>query len=289
MSRSYHGSDVRSKLIVDMFKSRVKGGHRRGSALDGHQLRGESGLAADKAQSPPRVLFVSHEASRTGAVIALLRQVQWLVDNGLADPRFVIRSPGGLFAQGILEQFGTLGPTKQVSPREERLRRALRNRLGSRASRALDVWFAVRYWIEYRDVSVVWFNTVMNGPAHYDLSLLAAPRVCHIHELRRFLRAFLPSEWMNAALDDVDIWAAVGDDVATMLTDDYQVEAACVSILPGIAELTAAASRDSRHWPMRSQRVSSGVAQLSLLRSSRWRRSVRLELAKAATCSSLLG
>ncbi len=183
----------------------------------------------------PRVLFVSHEASRTGSVLALLRQAQWLVDECLVDPRFLIRTPGGLFDADLLEQFEALGPTRMVSLRSERLRRAMRNRLGLRVSHALDVLFALRTWIEYREVSLVWFNTAMNGPVHFDLSLLRAPRVCHIHELRRFLNAFLPPHWMTAALDDVDIWAAVGEDVAKMLESDYQVSPDRIEILPGIA------------------------------------------------------
>ena len=183
----------------------------------------------------PRVLFVSHEASRTGAVLALLRQAQWLVDERLVDPRFLIRTPGELFGTDLLERFEALGPTRMVSSRSARLRRAIRNRLGIRVSGALDVLFALRMWIEYRDVSLVWFNTVMNGPVHFDLALLRAPRLCHIHELRRFLNAFLPPHWMTAALDDVDVWAAVGEDVAKMLTSDYHVSPDRIEILPGIA------------------------------------------------------
>ena len=180
---------------------------------------------------------MSHEASRTGAVLALLRQARWLVDERLVDPCFLIRTPGGLFGADVLERFEALGPTRLVSPRTEHLRRALRIRLGRRVSHALDVLFALRMWIEYRDVSLVWLNTVMNGPIHFDLALLRAPRVCHIHELRRFLKAFLPPHWMTAALDDVDIWAAVGEDVAKMLESDYHVSPDCVTILPGIADL----------------------------------------------------
>lgn len=242
-----------------MFKSRTKSGDHLRSAVGSHQAAEDSTPASDKKQRPPSVLFVSHEASRTGAVIALLRQTQWLVDHGLVEPRFLIRSPGGLFAQGIVDQFAALGPTKLVSPKQERFRRVLLKRVGSRASHALDVWFALRYWIEYRDVSAVWFNTVMNGPAHYDLALVGASRVCHIHELRRFLRAFLPAEWMTAALQDVDSWAAVSDDVAKMLTDDYHVDADCVSVLPGIAELKATDLTELCPQPAQSQGTSSGV------------------------------
>lgn len=257
MSGTRHGRRVRSKLSAGMIKANREDGCSVGLARNGRQRRKSSGPVAGKGRKPPRVLFVSHEASRTGAVIALLRQVRWLVDKDLVDPQFLIRSPGELFAQGILDEFAALGPTKLVSPTQERLRRALRNRLPSRVSHVVDVSFALRYWIEYRGVSVVWFNTVMNGPTHYDLSLLGAPRVCHIHELRRFLRAFLPSEWMTVALEDVDIWAAASDDVANMLTEDHRVDADDVFVLPGIAQLKGSAVAGSRLRSSQSQGASS--------------------------------
>ncbi len=186
---------------------------------------------------PPKVLFVSHESSRTGAVIALQRQVTWLVEQGAIRPCFVVRTPGELFDRDILDAFEALGPTRLVSGRAERLRRIVTNRLPGWPSRGLDLLWCLRYWLCYREVRAVWFNTVMNGPAHYDLGLLAAPRVCHIHELSRFLRAYLPAEWMAAAIDDVDVWAAVSDPVAEMLSTQCQVDPGRIEILPGIAKL----------------------------------------------------
>ncbi len=194
-----------------------------------------AGLRRDP--QPPKVLYVSHESSRTGAVIALQRQVSWLVEQGAVRPCFVVRTPGELFDRDILEAFEALGPTRLVSARAERIRRIATNRLPGWTSRGLDLLCCVGYWVRYRSVSAVWFNTVMNGPVHYDLTLLEAPRVCHIHELARFLRAYLPAEWMTAAIDDVDVWAAVSDPVADMLNFRYAVEPGRIEILPGIANL----------------------------------------------------
>jgi glycosyltransferase involved in cell wall biosynthesis len=217
----------------------------------------------------PKVLFVSHEASRTGAVIALLRQVTWLAEQGVIRPVFLVRTPGELFDRDILEAFEALGPTRLVSARIERIRRIVTNRLAGWPSRWLDLLFCVRCWAAYRDVDVVWFNTVMNGPAHFDLSLLAAPRVCHIHELSRFLRAYLPPEWMSAAIDDVDVWAAVSDPVAEMLNSRYRVDPGRMEILPGIANLAAPPSdrvsepglRESQPGLRESQPDDSAVAE----------------------------
>jgi len=212
----------------------------------GRPARSKLGAAMDfptLSSNPqaPKVLFVSHEASRTGAVIALLRQVTWLAEQGVIRPVFLVRTPGELFDRDILDAFEALGPTRLVSARIERIRRIVTNRLAGWPSRWLDLLFCLRCWAAYRDVDVVWFNTVMNGPAHFDLSLLAAPRVCHIHELSRFLRAYLPPEWMSAAIDDVDVWAAVSDPVAEMLNSRYRVDPGRIEILPGIADLGAPA------------------------------------------------
>ncbi|MGC8512501.1 MAG: glycosyltransferase family 4 protein [Acidimicrobiales bacterium] len=182
---------------------------------------------------------MSHESSRTGAVIALQRQVSWLVEQGAVRPCFVVRTPGELFDRDILEAFEALGPTRLVSGKAERIRRIVTNKMAGWTSRGLDLLWCVGYWVRYRNVSAVWFNTVMNGPAHYDMTLLAAPRVCHIHELSRFLRAYLPAEWMTAAIDDIDVWAAVSDPVADMLNSGYGVDQGRIDILPGIANLGA--------------------------------------------------
>jgi glycosyltransferase involved in cell wall biosynthesis len=187
----------------------------------------------------PKVLFVSHEASRTGAVIALQRQARWLVDNGIVDPVFLVRRPGELFDRDVLKTFEEIGPTRLLSGAAERMRRIVANRAAGWPSRVLDLLFCFRYWSDYRDVRVVWFNTVMNGPAHYDLSLLGASRVCHIHELSRFLRAYLPAEWTKAATEDVDLWAAVSEPVAQMLELEYRVDPARIETLPGITNLEA--------------------------------------------------
>jgi hypothetical protein len=69
---------------------------------------------------PKRVLFVSHDASRTGAPIFLLRFLRWFRDHHPIPFRILVVSPGEM-----LPEFESVGPT-HVFERESRLQRAFR-------------------------------------------------------------------------------------------------------------------------------------------------------------------
>jgi glycosyltransferase involved in cell wall biosynthesis len=190
----------------------------------------------DPFARPARVLFVTHEASRTGAVIALLRLVTWLRDNGIVEPQVLVRTKGELFSPDILSRFRELGPTRLVSPRLSRWRRALAHRAPPLLTAITDDLVQRWYRRHYRDVDLVWFNTSMNGPTHDDLRRLSAPTVCHVHELHGFIREFLPPEWRKSSQRNVDMWLAVSEPVALMLQEDFGVAPGSIRLLPGMID-----------------------------------------------------
>ena len=129
----------------------------------------------------PRVLFVSHEATRTGAPVLLLHFLRWLRTNTGIDFEVVLRRGGELSAE-----FAALAPVWHAEATTGRLARTtmrVARRLGLRAS--LDdvhIGRMVRQ-MSHRRFGVVYSNTFTNGAFVSRLGVLGCPVVTHVHEL----------------------------------------------------------------------------------------------------------
>jgi glycosyltransferase involved in cell wall biosynthesis len=129
----------------------------------------------------PRVLFVSHEATRTGAPVLLLHFLRWLRTNTGIDFEVVLRRGGELSAE-----FAALAPVWHAEATAGRLARTtmrVARRLGLRAS--LDdvhIGRMVRQ-MSHRRFGVVYSNTFTNGAFVSRLGVLGCPVVTHVHEL----------------------------------------------------------------------------------------------------------
>ncbi len=101
-----------------------------------------------------KILFVAHEASRTGATIFLLHFLDWLKKH--SDARFVVAlKRGGV----MVEDFRALAPTFR-----------------------LDREMVPPEWLQ--DLSVVHCNTATNGRFAEFFAKRGVPVVTHVHELR---------------------------------------------------------------------------------------------------------
>jgi hypothetical protein len=134
------------------------------------------------APSPPSILFVSHDASRTGAPIALLTFLRWLRAN--TDYRFEILLGSG----GPLEPaFESVAPTTTADV-------AAGRHLGHLSAHVppvlLNVWRKERLRSIARRLSkadLVYSNTLQNGSLLRALWRPGQNVLSHVHELEWWL------------------------------------------------------------------------------------------------------
>lgn len=143
------------------------------------------------------ILFVSHEASDTGAPRALLNIMRWLRMHTDFRLRLILRSGGAL---------------------EKQFRELAEVHLESAG------W--CDHWI--RDVCVIYSNTGTNGLYLQTLPIGHVPVITHLHELRQALEWF-GNENMAAVLAHTKHFIACSGAVKTMLEKDYRVDSAMVS------------------------------------------------------------
>ena len=140
----------------------------------------------------PAVLFISHDASRTGAPLALLRLLRWIRDHSSLKFGVLFRSPEG----SLLEEFEKLAP----------------------------VWI----WKEDFDFSslqrrerfdVVYSNTITNGAVLEQLAAFRLPVVTHVHELEFWIRHRVEQLTLQHTLQYTTTFVAVSRACERVLTE----------------------------------------------------------------------
>lgn len=150
------------------------------------------------------ILFISHDASRTGAPIVLYNFLKWLKQN--TDLGFYI-----LLVRGgeLAASFSELAPTfvlnwhEKISIREQRLSYRVLNKLGVSKPicyRILRLFGFTDYYsmseflklqYQHSNISLIYSNTAVNGLVLESLkSFLDCPVVSHIHELESVISTY---------------------------------------------------------------------------------------------------
>jgi glycosyltransferase involved in cell wall biosynthesis len=192
------------------------------------------------------LLFVGHEASRTGAPMMLLHLLRWLRANTRHELALALQEGGPL-----LDEYRAVAPARVVrsafagtSPSGRAMRRAGLERLrqlGDRAEAAL-----TRRARRPRRADLVYFNSVASARLFTRLRRPGVPVVAHVHELDTVLgpagREGAEVRALLAASGRVVACAAA---VRTLLVDRGLVPADLVDVVPecvGDDEATAAAT-----------------------------------------------
>lgn len=165
------------------------------------------------------LLFVSHDATRTGAPIVLLRFLDWMKRKVPTLPfRIILRRDGAL-----RPDFEALAPT-QVWPGSGSLS------LVSRARNSLQCRKLVRDLARSR-VRLIYSNTVTNGRVVSYLSRLGCPVITHAHELEHVICNGVGREEFENVLGQTHHFVAVSDAVRRNLTDCHNVDPCKVSLV----------------------------------------------------------
>jgi glycosyltransferase involved in cell wall biosynthesis len=164
-----------------------------------------------------RALFISHQASRTGAPIVLLHFLRWLAANSRLRFEVLLAEDGELRSE-----FADVAPTSVLDPWEDDASVAV---LLARVRRR---WTLSR--LAKRPWDVVYTNTITNGAILRALAGRTPPAICHVHELDTAIRHFGQSN-----LDDVRRhtrkYVACSHVVRNNLVDNYGIDRSAVDVV----------------------------------------------------------
>lgn len=182
-----------------------------------------------------RLMVFSPAPDRSGAPIALLRQMQWLADREVVDPIFVFRGGGEL--QG---EFVRVGRTVVVPDLAERVALRASRAVGQERSFRAVQRRALRTWIgtscRRSAVDAVYANTVRVWDVVLAAADLGIPIIWHVHEGPRSIRNHVPEAAMRQAVKVVARFIAVSGSVARAL-EGYGADPGRISVVPGMVSV----------------------------------------------------
>ena len=184
-------------------------------------------------QNKPKVLFVSHDATRTGAPIIFLNLIAWLLGNGHVHGHVLLRNGGE-----IASQFAALCPTFQVAPyrsRRERIARFLRRRQADDTPSVPEISLKrlARYVGKEVRPDLIYVNTVTNASLMESLAQLGVPIITHVHELEFLIRHRIGAEQFAIVNKYTDTYITVSDAVSRNLANNWQVDPARIHMVYG--------------------------------------------------------
>ncbi len=202
----------------------------------------EQKTAQAAAPSTPSILFVSHESSRTGAPIFLLRFLGWLKQRCETPFRILVGSQGSLF-----QDFAALAPTDSFEPLLSLSYRTLRkfNLHGSLATAHVA---ALKEKLLAAKIGLIYSNTFVNGSVLNFLSFLNCPVLCHVHELERAILHFGAENEMLVKKYSSS-YIAVSGAVRQNLISNHGIPAEAVNVVHGfipVVESSEAFAVESR-------------------------------------------
>ena len=196
--------------------------------------------------SQARILFVSHEASRTGAPILLLNLIRWIKEHTSWQVDILLNYGGELSGE-----FAKLGNTSRLPPWSPRLRpSAIRDRLARRHALSR---------LRSTDWSLVYSNTAINGEA---LETVGGrqPIISHIHELATTIRLYGEDNF-DSVRRHTTRYIACSDSVKSDLTTQWPIEPHSVDVVHGFVHLPPARDEASKATVRSGIREQLGIPQ----------------------------
>jgi glycosyltransferase involved in cell wall biosynthesis len=205
-----------------------------------------------------RVLFVLHNALRTGAPILLLQFLRWLRANTSVDFEVVLREGGDLSAE-----FAALAPVWQTEPTPGRLARAtmrVAQRLGWMTSlEDAHIGRMVRQ-MSHRRFGLVYSNTFWNGAFVSQLGVLGCRVVTHVHELEsNILRP--GRENLRLVKSHTSRYIACSDAVKSNLIERHGIERDRIDVIHGFVEARGALTCAQRTEARARTRLELGIPE----------------------------
>lgn len=173
---------------------------------------------------PSKILFLGHDASRTGAPMVLLHLLKWLRANTGYEMRVLIRGDGPLLAAFRAVAETSVVETSAPANRLGRLVRRLRNINNPALPPSLP--FA---W-KPSTIDLIYSNTITNGSLVSKLSAPGVPVITHVHEMGYWIERS-GTDNLRRVIGQTSRFIAAARAVKTHLTDKLKVPSGLVDVV----------------------------------------------------------
>ena len=178
-----------------------------------------------------KILFISHDASRTGAPIILLNFLRWFKVNSGTPFQILLKNGGTLESE-----FKTIAPVSvfnlNKSFRNSWFTRIL-NRLGLKVDITQTHLSGLKNNLSQSDIGLIYTNTITNGEVLEFLSSFKCPVICHVHELGFWINHRVSPENLEQIKKYTDHYIAVSEAVKRNLVDNQGIPEEKISIVYG--------------------------------------------------------
>jgi glycosyltransferase involved in cell wall biosynthesis len=200
-----------------------------------------------------RVLFVSHEATRTGAPLFLLNLLRWLRPRAPFELHVMLREDGELRSEFEAVASVSLFDQERASPRLRAPGQLSRSPLRRFKSNVRQRSLLAR--LERKGIDLIYSNTIANGAVLMALSDLRLPVITHVHELEWVIQS--EANWgsgrdaVEFALSRSDRLIAVSDATRENLIFNHGVVEERISVIPGATPLPVSNQLEPSHLKAR--------------------------------------
>jgi glycosyltransferase involved in cell wall biosynthesis len=195
---------------------------------------------------PGRILFVSHDARRTGAPTVLLQLLRFVSAHTALEFDVLLKEAAGALApemralgktwtlrrfdlvQALADGDGLLATSARRLGADRlvgSMASARRRVAGRHDRRLLEL-------LRRRGVALVYLNTMTTGDVLTALAGFAGPVICHVHELAHLVRTRVPRGDLESLLARTTLFLAPSRSVVDGLTSDFGVPADRVELVP---------------------------------------------------------
>ena len=177
----------------------------------------------------PRILFISHSASRNGATILLLSFLRWLKDQVDWDIEVLVHGGGPL-----LDEFRSIGKTivwRDPGPKLDTLLPRQLALVGS-ALQAVHAWMS----LPAGQFDLIYANTTAAAPMALKMSGKTRSLLWHVHELSYAVKISLTrTDWVDC-FRSASRFIAVSNAVREALIADQGIDSDRIDVLNGFIE-----------------------------------------------------
>jgi glycosyltransferase involved in cell wall biosynthesis len=202
------------------------------------------------------VLFISHEASRTGAPLALRNLLRWFKQNSDLHFQIVLLNDGPL-----APDFRALAPTvtlTEVGVGRSRLVRKI-GRIPLLGPKLKQVWHrVVTPRVVGQRPSLVYANTVGTARVLRQLVPAGVPVIAHVHEMERAIQIAAGPTGMKTVKSLANRYVASSAAVKQNLVDTHGIDPSLIELLLYFIPIDEAMVRQADHYG-REMRTSLGI------------------------------
>lgn len=168
-----------------------------------------------------KILFISHDSSRTGAPIVFLNLLKWFKTNTNIPFTILLKK------RGVLEkEFKSLAPVLMF-PENQQNSIYLKNRIRGEFEKILGIRNLklqnLKRKLKKENIALIYANTAVNGEILELLSALNCPIICHIHELKWTIESYVGLESFQSVINNTHFYIAVSEAVKYNLMKSYQI------------------------------------------------------------------